>query len=361
MDYKKRIWKYGLILLVFFGTVIKVHAGEFPTLYKGIRPLGMGNAFTTVSDDENALFYNPAGLNDVQGFGGIEILNPTIELSQTGLDVSKDFKDINTDNVTEVTDLLGKYIGKQFSLRTSVFPNIIFHNFGLGVLGQGSVSGEIRNRVNPNVAVDLKTDVGGVVGFAHGFWDQKLQAGIAIKFIQRNRFQQTYYAIDIADAKFDPTADFNDNKKTGSGITGDIGLKFNPSLPLRPTLGAVLQNVGDLNLKDAGKLPHQLNVGISVHPDFWIFRNTLALDMVDVTKNIKEEKDTYKRIHMGAEIKLPYILSFRVGSNQGYTTYGATVDLWLVKVAYAYYKEELGAYAGQKEDARHVIQAAIGF
>src|SRR3972149_8326721 len=198
MDNKKNIWIAGVVVsLALFVTICHAHAAEFPSLYRGIRPLGMGNAFITVADDENTLFYNPAGLNDVQGLGGIEILNPLIEFSQVGLDAYNDFKDIDSDNVTEVTDLLGDYIGERFSLRTSLYPSIIFHNFGFGALGQVSFSGEVRNRVNPQVIIDGKADVGGVVGGAYGFRENKVQVGVGLKFVQRQRFQKTYYATDI--------------------------------------------------------------------------------------------------------------------------------------------------------------------
>ena len=359
---KMKICIYGLaLLLIFYVNTFHAHAEEFPSLYRGIRPLGMGNAFITVADDENALFYNPAGLNDINGFGGVEIINPLIEFSQVGLDAYKDFKNIDSNNVTEVTNTLGKYIGERFSVRTSLYPNITFHNFGVGALGQLSFSGEVRNRVNPQINVDGKADVGGVVGIAYGFWDKKVQAGIGLKFIQRQRFQKTYYATDIADANFDPSKDFSDLKKTGTGFSGDLGVKVNPDLPFRPSVGLVLQNIGDLNLDEAGKIPQQLNVGVSIHPDLWILKNTLALDVVDITKNVEGEDDFYKRVHMGAEIKLPYVLSLRVGANQGYPSYGATIDLWIIKLAYAHYKEELGVVAGQKGDERHVVQLAIGF
>ncbi|MBI5096777.1 MAG: conjugal transfer protein TraF [Nitrospirae bacterium] len=362
MNYQRKIWISGLVLLsIFYVCIITASAEEFPSLYRGIRPLGMGNAFITVADDENTLFYNPAGLNDVKGFGGIEILNPLIEFSQVGLDAYSDFKDIDSNNVTEVTNVLSKYIGERFSLRTSLYPNIIFHNFGVGALGQVSFSGEVRNRVNPQVNVDGKADVGGVVGFAYGFREKKVQVGVALKFVQRQSFQKTYYATDIASANFDPSNDFSDLKKTGTGFSGDVGVKVNPEWPLRPSIGLVLQNIGDLNLDKAGKIPQQLNAGVSIHPDLWIFKNTLALDIVDLTKNVEGEDDFYKRVHMGAEIKLPYILSLRVGANQGYPSFGATIDFWILKLAYAYYKEELGAVAGQKDDARHVGQIAIGF
>ncbi|MEA3356018.1 MAG: hypothetical protein U9Q23_01555 [Candidatus Bipolaricaulota bacterium] len=35
----------------------------------GARPVGMGNAFVAIADDENALFYNPAGLGDIDHIG----------------------------------------------------------------------------------------------------------------------------------------------------------------------------------------------------------------------------------------------------------------------------------------------------
>ena len=36
--------------------------------YEGVRPTGMGNAYIAISDDFNALWYNPAGLTKIKGF-----------------------------------------------------------------------------------------------------------------------------------------------------------------------------------------------------------------------------------------------------------------------------------------------------
>jgi hypothetical protein len=126
-------------------------------------------------------------------------------------------------------------------------------------------------------------------------------------------------------------------------------------------LGAVLQNIGDLKLGDSGKIPQQLNVGAAIHPDFWILKNTLALDLNDVLKNVDGEDDFYKRVHMGGEFRFPYILTFRAGFNQGYRTFGASIDLWIIRVDYANYKEEIGVVVGQRADERQVIQLTMGF
>lgn len=46
-------------------------AGEFMALGAGARPLGMGGAFTAVSDDASSVYYNPAGMS---GFVKREVL-----------------------------------------------------------------------------------------------------------------------------------------------------------------------------------------------------------------------------------------------------------------------------------------------
>jgi hypothetical protein len=39
---------------------------------KGIRALGMGNAFVAVAEDKDAIYYNPAGLNLMNKLGNYE-------------------------------------------------------------------------------------------------------------------------------------------------------------------------------------------------------------------------------------------------------------------------------------------------
>ncbi|HLB95273.1 MAG TPA: hypothetical protein VJK28_03760, partial [Nitrospiria bacterium] len=68
-----------------------------------------------------------------------------------------------------------------------------------------------------------------------------------------------------------------------------------------------------------------------------------------------------KRLHLGVEYQLPTIFAFRAGFNQGYFSFGATADVWILKLAYAYYIEEIGAYAGQQPNRRHAAQLSLGF
>lgn len=348
-----------LILLSFISVSGLLYAAELPTLYRGIRPLGMGGAFITLSDDENAMFYNPAGLNDVEGFGGFELLNPLVEISKDSIDLYKDLQDIDSDDTAQVTDLLNRFIGQHQHLRTSLFPNLIFHNFGIGALGQATLDAEIRNRANPIVITDAKVDVGLLASVAYGLFDKKLQIGATGKFIQRRGILKTFTAVDIASENFDPLEDVDESK---NDFAFDLGAKINIDIPvIKPSFGVVLQNITDLDFDQLGKLPQQLNIGLSINPDFWIIKSTLALEIDDITKELDTDDDIYKRVHIGAEVRFPTILAVRAGFNQGYWTAGVTLDVWILKIAYATYAEEVGAVAGQRDDRRHVAQVVLGF
>lgn len=336
-----------------------LYAAELPTLHRGIRPLGMGGAFITLSDDENAMFYNPAGLNDVEGFGGVEIINPLVEVSKDSIDLYKDLQDIDSNNTTQVTDLLNRFIGEHQHLRTSLFPNVVFHNFGIGVLGQATLDAEIRNRADPRVIIDAKVDVGLLASAAYAFYDKTLQIGVTGKYIQRRGVVDTFTAVDIASDNFDPLSDVGDSKKD---FAFDLGAKVNIDMPvIKPTFAIVLQNITDLDFDQLGKLPQQLNIGLAINPDFWIVKSTLAAEIDDITKEIDTDDDIYKRVHIGAEVRFPTILAVRAGFNQGYWTAGVTLDVWILKIAYATYAEEVGAVAGQRDDRRHVAQVVLGF
>lgn len=353
---KRSIVLLGILAVGLFSLGV-ARAEELPTLYRGIRPLGMGGAFITLSDDENAMFYNPAGLNDVSGFGGVALLNPLVEFSQNSKSLYKDLKDLNTDSEAEVADFLSKMVGEHQHLRAAVLPNLYMHNFAVGILGQGTLDMEIRNRANPAAFTDIKFDAGLLVSGALGFFDQQLQIGATGKYVKRDGINHVYTAPEIAANDFDPL----DQRHKKSDFAFDLGTKVNFKTPLKPSLALVVANITDLDFKDLGVIPQQVNFGAAINPNFWILRSTFAVEVDDLTKNVGDDKDLYKRTHLGAEFRFPKVLALRGGLNAGYLTAGFDIDLWILSVSYATYAEEIGAFVGQRSDRRHVVQASLGF
>ena len=100
-------------------------AQEYPSLYRGVRPLAMGGAFTAVADDEHALFYNPAGLADISRLN-LAIVNPLVETTEESVEMFQDLQDGNFETVEEAEDFLRKYIGVQQHIRAAFNPYIGF-------------------------------------------------------------------------------------------------------------------------------------------------------------------------------------------------------------------------------------------
>jgi len=62
----------GVVVILTAGLLVSnlYGQGAFESLGSGARAIGMGNAFTGVADDANALAYNPAGLGTIWGWQG---------------------------------------------------------------------------------------------------------------------------------------------------------------------------------------------------------------------------------------------------------------------------------------------------
>lgn len=340
-------------------------ADPLPLFYQGVRPLGMGGAFTAVANDENAMFYNPAGLNSIKS-GRVEIINPLIEASTNTSEFVQDVQEVaDADTDAEQADLaaalLDKWLGERVHARAAVFPNVTFHNFGLGVLGQATVDGEVHNPAGSNTlqlrgGYDLAALVSGALGFSPA--GATLRVGLTGKFVRRELLDQSYTTNDLVQQD---GIDLDEDLIDGRGFGADVGVILGFPIALKPAIGVTVQNVGDLDLGDAGSLPQQINVGLALQPTLPFGDLTLALDLIDATTEIGTDSDLAKRLHAGAELKLPKVLSLRTGLNQGYFSAGATVDLRILKIAYAYSIEEIGAFAGQTPERRHIAQLSLGF
>lgn len=333
-------------------------ARELPSYFKGVRPLGMGGAFTAVADDESALFYNPAGLDRVQTWR-LGVLNPLLEVGEKGADFYQDAQDADLDNTSEVTDLLRDYMGQYLHYRAALFPNFVMRHFALGVLAQSSVNVEPHNLAFPEADVDAFATLGAHAGLGYGLWDGKLLLGVSGKYVKAYRLQEVYDAAEIAADDFQDRID--EDTKSGGGFGFDVGAMVVLPILLEPALALTVLNVADTDLGDAGALPQQINVGASVSHEFPWLRMTAAADWVDVGNNVGTDEDLYKRLHFGVEGRFAKILSVRAGIHQGYGTVGASVDFRLVKLDYATYAEEIGSAAGDRSDRRHVVQLTLGW
>src|SRR3972149_7934162 len=174
-----------------FGAVASFN--DYPFLYKGMRSLGMGSAYTAVGRDAEALLYNPATLYDM-GFQ-LHIIDPIGEFDSGVTDIAKDVLDA-MDLATEqersdaLFDIIEKNQGEPLHFRIAFFPHAAVKNIAVGVLGQGKGDIKLHSPLSSAGAVEFHGwyEYGPVAGFSMGLPVKGLRAGAGAKIFARSWF-----------------------------------------------------------------------------------------------------------------------------------------------------------------------------
>jgi hypothetical protein len=212
----------------------------------GARATGMGEAFSGIANDTEAMYYNPAGLTQVdgtaasfmhmQGFGGINYEHLAIAAPAENLGI-------------DVWGTLG-----------ISYTNINMSNI------QRSVSNAADTVDSPGGYSG--TDPG---GFSQEYWDHNFEFGYSASVFGLSYAWQATKSFSLGVTGKYMHEELDD--KEGNGFAADAGMFINS--PLMPGVGAglVLQNVGVSPLD--GSLPMQLRAGLGYKfdhpfsPSYW--------------------------------------------------------------------------------------------
>jgi hypothetical protein len=336
-------------------------ATEIFELHRTARAMGMGNAFTSLVDDEDSLFYNPAGIAKNGGFFWT-LADPGVGASSGVMDDVEAFSDLQDDSTFQsaLNDLSGKTIWIGARGKTA----IMLPFFAGALYTAGDVSVRVNNPVNPTLTLNYVRDTGIAVGT--GFWvGPFMQMGFVGKRITRTGSRQDFGPSVISEiiSGSGSTDDiFNSIENQGVGYALDFGTNFTLPGPVNPTLSFVWKNIGNTKFvpADADDLapPTEIQewvIGSSLLVDLPLVHIVPSLDFKHINN---EDEQLGKKVHMGVELGLP-LVDLRVGLNQGYLSYGAGVNLGIFRVDAAKWKEELGAYPGQLASDRIMVQFSL--
>jgi hypothetical protein len=361
---------------------------EYPYLYKSTRAMGMGGAYTAIGGRVDTLFYNPAGLTNIPKDKGweVNILNLSAEVGKNALDFIDDLQtaldtgDLNGDGSTDddqlktVNDLLAANLGRNIHARVADFTSFgrsyDSAALGFGALVSGKIDAVPHQGLGPEGLLEVNADatygaIGGVsIPVGNGFF-----AGGTLKVLHRESLIHSFTAREIVDRQDTLDEYITDELRTkGDAVGFDAGLlwKFSPDSWWRPSVGLSVMNIGDLDFGDAGTIPMTVNAGVALNPRIAMFRSlVLGADIVDMTKEFEQDEDLAKRVRYGAELQLfdkrLLELALRAGMYEGYPTFGAELRTLVFSLSYAMYSEEVGAYAGQDRDKRHLLTFNLGW
>jgi hypothetical protein len=379
----------------------------------------MGGSFVALADDSFLLHHNPAGLLHERKFG-YDRYEPVVSIMDFGLRYGhgdrKAFDSLDWGSLVgalfDPTTLTGK---------TAAFPSVRKINstdknwpdysgdvvgagawgpFHLAYLGRGwgvsAYSSMADASVYPLVKTlpSAKARAVGLSAVSGGYAWPLTMAGSDLFFGVSARLQSVSF-VDAAGSESlsssylpmgkDAFDDFlQEAMYTGYGLALDTGAIWKASeswhwgVSLANTLAFLKpQRAGKFTGEDYRVPSPVLTTGVKYEPAFirqalsGSFMEAVLTDvrlLVDYAIHVRDFWDLwsfYKGWHMGVETGWFRINSYRSllyvrgGVNQGYWTAGAGLDLLYVRLDYAFYQRELGAFPGDVRESSHTLSIKV--
>lgn len=359
----------SVFIAVCFFAVPVMAADTYPVHHLGLRPLGMGGAFTAVADDYNAFFYNPAPL--VYGRGGFNIFQLAANTNHDTVDFAKWFIDNNSrltggdlstwqkSDLDHISNAKIK-INAELHAVSFLIPNL----FGLCAFGTG-VFGNILTNVSldsgvliPSAKFDVFLDVMVPISIAKEIAEignGKLAAGATVKIINRRALNENRNALELT--ALNPTDLLAKAQQSTFGYGLDLGFSY--TLPGMSSIVAFA--IQDLYTAiGSDKVKSSWDLGYAFKPDwnFAVFSNFIfALDIDSVNDS---DITFFNKLHVGMETKFIGLIALRGGLYQGYPGFGVGLDLGIFKFDFADYGVELGRFPGQLEERNYAFSLTFG-
>jgi len=374
------------VILLCLGGVFTLQAqktgtGELRRPVQGIRNLGMGNTGIGLSFDENALFYNPAGL---VGVDKILVGFPFLfEVSEDSISIAKDLYDLSKQSSsTKTADVVELLMGKRVHFRHLIDLNVIMplgleQQFG-DLLTFGAAGGYetqfdlgVRNPVSVEIDFGFRHDRFSNLGFAMPVARGRWLVGAGVETVERCDIPLTKATIGKILSNTDLSSSTGGceltNLKRAQTFNFGFQRRLETASALKMIWGMSAYNVGGLKFKRSDNETNpsdqnlELNTGLSWQPHWGPVRMLYAIDLRDLT--LKHADDTYcqsnkgtdciwKRLHIGTEFGFFPIdsgastFAVRAGFNQGYFTYGFEFNPFIffrfLNIQAAVYKTETG-------------------
>ena len=401
LRYHIRYLFVSVILLCLGGVfTLQAQTGELRRPVQGIRNLGMGNTGIGLSFDENALFYNPAGLVGVDKIlVGFPFL---LEVSEDSISIAKDLYDLSKQSgSTKTADVVELLMGKRVHFRHLIDLNVIMplgleQQFG-DLMTFGAAGGYetqfdlgVRNPVSVEIDFGLRLDRFSNLGFAMPVARGRWLVGAGVETVERCDIPLTKATIGKILSNTDLSSSTGGceltNLKRAQTFNFGFQRRLETASAMKMIWGMSAYNVGGLKFKRSDNETNpsdqnlELNTGLSWQPHWGPVRMLYAIDLRDLT--LKHADDTYcqsnkgtdciwKRLHIGTEFGFFPIdsgastFAVRAGFNQGYFTYGFEFNPFIffrfLNIQAAVYKTETGDKIGDRPDKRKVLQINFGF
>lgn len=338
------------------------------------KGLLMGDAWTAVNTDEYTLFYNPASMGRHQRDFTFYPFNPQITGTNPLGDMDR-FEDF-PDDPNGAADVLMNY---PVHIGANIAPGFKLFNFGINFIASEQADMLLRNKIHPTLDVDYRSDRGFVMGVgvplgprrlgSKSISGQQTTIGVGAKYIKRRGIHDAYAltGTDLLDI-IENSGETSDIIESLGIVEGD-GWGFDAGFehvvrqgPNQWVFGLAALDITDTEfdvpeneeMRTVAPNKAQVNLGMA-----WLYRTSLmrgsfALDV----RGLTEEMEMMERLRLGVELGIPGI-SLLGGINSGYFSYGAAIDVGILKLTAGFYGAEVGGAYRRTRSKRFVIYLSL--
>ena len=354
--------------------------------------LGMGNSGLSLENNKYALFNNPSSIGENKfslnlpsvGLTVYHLYDFAIKKDENGesfIDrISKSGDEMDGGKlVSDVLDIVGSQFSALAEVDASVGLTLPF-GVGFGVYvndGVYTYAGSVLDRLNASFAIGY----GHKVNFSD---DLSLSLGLSFKY-NILLFNQRIKATKLTEAD-DGIENMELTVLVGKAIPIDIGATIKwkglSSALVISNINSdyemsIIQQKGFSSIPETSTLKYDdfnlkgrvvANLGFGYELDGAISLRA-ALDVVDLTglfdklgdEDLSKTRVVLKHINTGVEVGLFDTLLLRAGLQSGYLSFGASLDLFALRMDMAYFFKELGDASGQKKLNGFTVRFNLGY
>lgn len=351
---------------------------EYYGLSRSIRSLGMGGAFYALSDDEYALFYNPAGLSLYPGRAQF-MVNINAQASQDALgSISTLSSAASGGTIESIVSNIEALQGKPLYVSGGVMPYFIARGFAVGLLvAEPKIDVSLLGTgIDSNLDVTGISDHGLFLGFAGSMFHPNLHFGLTMKALYRAGGHSEFTPLEMLSAS---GLQLEDLGGAGGGVDADLGMTYEfkgsntRSGGLSLSLNNVLATTFPIARLQGVPPPLVRTASLGAYYQWRPGKSTVdylrfLVDFAEVGLGGNSDPDTgartgsvWKHVNLGMEMPVWGKIFLRTGLHQGNLTGGLGFSLYAVKLDFATYAEELANNPGRLTNRRWAMRLAFGF
>lgn len=366
----KKILYLGCSLLF----TLQAQCFENSYLMRSPQGLLMGDAYTAVNDDDFTLFYNPASLARHKRDFTLHPLNPQFHGTNILQDMNR-FSDM-PNSASGAADVLMDY---PVHASAGISPGFKLFNVGVSFLASESYDVLLRNQTHPTLDLDLRADKGVLMGvgvpLGAGRITRKSQSGhqtslgFTAKYLERTGVRDSVGLLSptVLNALSKDELSLvlkSIGQVKGVGWGFDAGVEhITRSGPSQFVFGLTALDITGTEFTEGGQnsdklqvsdIKDQVNLAMAFGQDHGMFHYILSADV----RALNDQIDFTQRLRLGAQIGIPGI-KLMGGLNSGYYSYGAMINLGVLKLMTGFYNAEIGSRSQQIKSSRFLVYLSL--